>query len=425
MQLRRFSALHNGVLLLLLMPLLLIAFFRNLEDLSTYHVDETIWIPYGNQVFRLFFIRHDISSTFWQDDFYTYGTYNPPIGKYLIGFGTYTAGYDGIYYKEHYNWQQTVEWNEDQGNIYEPDLLRAARWPVALLGVLGCVCLYWFIALITNGWYGFASVLMLLAGQLYVASSRAAMLDIPGVAFGLFACVCLWHLVAALRAEQVTAIFSWALGCGLALGLAVGTKLTGGLALIACVLVLLLESVVAMRRGRDTNRFWQSLMIIGALATALFVGSNPFLYPDPLGGVKHMLSFTSIMSKTEGALRSGDIAGKLAATIDQTLLFAPLRQLGGTGDALVLLIGLIALGARCAKNWRACWEGQMSTLLVCMLVTFVGIALWLPIAWARYTLPLQPWSAFVYAYGVVWMARYVARWLHGVWNGALITRRTG
>ncbi len=425
MQLRRFAALHNGVLLLLLVPFLCITFFRDLEDLSTYHVDETIWIPYGNQIFQLYFIHHDFSSPFWQDDFYSYGAYNPPIGKYLIGFGTYSTGYDAIYYKEHYNWQQTIEWNNAQGNIYEPALLRAARWPVALLGLLGCVCLYWLVSLVFNGWYALMSVLALLGGQFYLRSSRAAMLDIPGVAFVLLAYVCLWYLVAALRAERLAATCGWASACGLALGLAVGTKLTGGLALIACVLVLLLEWVQAVQQKRAAKRFLPCMLVIGTLATALFVASNPFLYPDPVAGMKHMLSFTTIMSKTTGAFAPFDGMGKLKAVAENMVLFAPLRQLGATGDAVVLLLGLIALGARCATNWRACWQQQISTLLVCMLVSFVGITLWLPIAWARYSLPLQPWSAFIYAYGIVWLARYAWRWLNDLWNGRLIMRRTG
>jgi dolichyl-phosphate-mannose--protein O-mannosyl transferase len=94
---------------------------------------------------------------------------------------------------------------------------------------------------------GLAGLLVAIDG-IALTMSRIAMLD---VFLGLFVVAACWALVRARDASEPRAQLGWRVGAGVFLGLAVGTKWSGGLALLAALVVV---GVGELRRRRTLDR---------------------------------------------------------------------------------------------------------------------------------------------------------------------------
>src|SRR5262245_36302707 len=164
--------------IIIMLPLLFIIFMSNLRDISDYHADENLWIAVGSRTFQLYFIDHNFSDPFWKEDIFAWGAFHPQIGKYIIGFGTYLAGYTDVPF-QWFDFSQNLQWNRDHGLILDTEIVQAARVPVALSGLFCCLLLYWMVTLTTDRWYGFAAVGSLIGAKLLPHLSRHAMIDIP------------------------------------------------------------------------------------------------------------------------------------------------------------------------------------------------------------------------------------------------------
>lgn len=396
---------HLHVLcILLLLPLVVSSFVTDLDNLDQYHGDENIWIPISHDSFRNFFIEHNLSSPFWRDDYFIYGAYNPPIGKYVIGLGTYLAGYRDIPYKP-FDWDHAVSWNVAHGYTHDGSIVRAARLPVALLGCLSCVLVYWLGVLVADHWHAFLAVCSLVGGRLLLNEGRRAMLDVPGLCFGLLVLVCMWYLLSTIRAENRPRAVGWAIVVGFVCGLAIGTKMTGLLMPIICVVALLLDWIVCLLKRRDLLIAPLCSLLIMLVAGLVFVASNPFLYPDPVTGVRHMLDLARIVAEAPSAYKTTTLAEKFQALWTYNLFYAPLNQINLPGDRWLLLAGVVGL---LVTGWRTptlFWKRSLGLIVVWIVITYIGIGLWLPNAWDRYTLPVQPCSAFLQAFGVVWLVQ--------------------
>lgn len=192
---------------ILLSCMLSYIFLQNLADTNSFHSDEVNWIPHSNQIFQIFFVKRDFTSPIWSDPFYYYGSYNPPIGKYLVGFGTYIAGYKTIPKIDTYNWNYNETWNVAQGNIHDPNILRSARLPIAITGIGVCLILFLLIQHFYSSILAFITLFVLIGGRLFWIDARSAIFDVPNIFFQFVTLVGLIYLVQALRKVEVSKIY--------------------------------------------------------------------------------------------------------------------------------------------------------------------------------------------------------------------------
>jgi 4-amino-4-deoxy-L-arabinose transferase-like glycosyltransferase len=377
-------------------------FLHNLDDLQNFSGDETLWLAVSNKLFRLFVVEHDFGHSAWREEFSTFGSRQPQIGKYLIGIGTYAAGYSAEPYTPYrYNWGRDLSWNRANGGVPPAHLVAAGRLPVALLGIGACLVFYWLIALVTNPWTATLATVGMVQGGLLAESSRRAMIDTPALAFGLLALVGMVYTLRALRRQQPRRAAGAAALAGLACGLAVGTKLNTLLILAVCALTLLGEAALAPAwRGRRLPLLCLALVAAG---TALVVYiANPFLHVDVLAGLRHQVEMGYLVA-TIPFDQLTTPAARVLAVWQSTLDFGPFARMGLPIDRWLLLAGLVALAARGWQHRAELRAQGLDLLLVWIAVSYIGITVWLPHAWARYYLPLQPCNAFVEAYGLLWL----------------------
>ncbi|MEN9934152.1 MAG: hypothetical protein RLZZ387_731, partial [Chloroflexota bacterium] len=381
-------ALADLLICTALAAVLLPVFLADLSGARTSHEDEPMWTTVGSGAFHTFFIERDLFGPFWREHYNTWGYYNPQVGKYLIGASLYAAGY-----------QEKLDVSPEP--IADVGLLAAARLPSALLGVASCLALYGVVTLVSDRRHGLLASGLMAGGSLLPLMSARAMVDAPALAFSMLGLLGTLLTLRALRAGQQRA-FLLAATTGAACGLAAGVKLNGGLVFGVAVLALALEAVLALRSGRSPLAALACLGVAGAWAWAMFFATNPFLYPDPLGGVREMQKFNAFVGGF--SLETPRIPqGKVRALWDSVSTYGPLGRAGLPGDQLLLLAGALrlALAARDPGEW---WRRSWGPLALWVLVSYVMIGLWLPVDWDRYYLPLQPVNAALQALGVLWAA---------------------
>lgn len=394
----------QAFLFLALAVVLFSLFTKNLEEPALYHVDENLWVYAGNKAFQTFFIDHNVTDPFWKDDLYYYGAYQPQIGKYIIGAGTYIAGYRDLPMVR-YDFSKDMEGNKQHGNLLPTDLLIAARMPIAVTGAVSCLALFLIVSQTLNIWCGFIAVLCIYNAQILRLSSQRAMIDVPMVCFSLFAILALIYFSRAIAQDQSRRAIISSVLVGIFCGLAIATKLSGGVVAIICAIVWAQTFVYCWFKSQQQLRL---LLLCGfsmfACAIVIVIGSNPFLYGDPIGGIRHMLSFSNILETSTTGTLTPTLDAKLLAVWNQILGHAPLHQRGLPGDRWLLLLGCIGLIATVFQNRGLFVRRSLHIVLTWIIITYVIITLWLPINISRYMLPLQACNAFIVAYGIGFLA---------------------
>lgn len=391
---------------LALLPLLSGIFLSNLGDLSNYHGDETLWLPVSNKLFRLYTVERNVSDPDWYEEWNSFGARHPQIGKYLIGFGTYLAGYRGEPYKPYYwHWKKDFAWNMEHDGVPPAQFVYAGRVPIAITSIIACLMLYWLASLVVGSLAGLLSVAVLVQSNMLVYIGRNAWIDPPGLAFGLMTLVGLVYMLRALHRNAHRQALLFSLATGLALGLALGSKLNTLLILAVCGIMFLIELVVSLRsRSRLTLTVLLCAIIGGACAWLIFFGSNPFLYGNVLAGCRYLIEMGTVVVTSV----YNTPAERAHALWDSMLLYAPLARFGLPYDRWLILAGAVMLGS--VVIWRRTYARarQLDMIAIYIIVSYVGILLWLPQPWERYFLPLQPCNALLETIAVIWP-------LQGLW----------
>jgi len=68
-----------------LLSILCVLFLTRLGDLGNYHGDESLWLTVSTKLFRLYAFEHQFDDPAWHQEYSTFGSRQPQIGKYLIG----------------------------------------------------------------------------------------------------------------------------------------------------------------------------------------------------------------------------------------------------------------------------------------------------------------------------------------------------
>jgi hypothetical protein len=391
-----------------------------LSSLRCFHRDEVNWIRVSIYSFRTFFIDRDFFNEGWSKSFRSWGSYNPQVGKFIIGASLWLHRYrdfEGVVHFEEYK-HEDLEYLIEQGMgiVPPPEELYAARLPIAILAA-GTASLVFALATFAQRSAlrgkgllgGVLASLFFFFHPLIQSFGRRAMLDIPALFFSTLAmALAVMSGLAFIRRLRKRGLLL-GIGTAIAVGLAISTKMN---AVLIWPVVFLGAMGIASRHferhGRASIRF---LFVYAALLlgvpVAVFVLSNPFLYRDPVSGTLHMLR----LSKRVASYRPGfpdkalfTIIEKLEAFAD--LGFGPLERLFHREaiDILIVGIGIVVMGyvlLRGQQKMEATFIGAM--LLWWTTVIGVGITLWTPLAWDRYYVPWTPIASVWEGVGVAWL----------------------
>lgn len=191
----------------------------------------------------------------------------------------------------------------------------------------------------------------------------------------------------------------WSLA-GLATGLAAGTKLTAVLA-IAALGGFTAWAFLVWWRSRDplprslAARAWRGGAVASALSLIVFVGVNPFMWPNPVDRTLAMLQFRRQEVVGQRALNAElavpeSLPTRVALLLSETFVAQmPLsRRTGLPIEAGLALVGAIVLVRRALiARARGGLVGPEAVVLAWVVVFLGGTAPNLGIDWDRYYLP--------------------------------------
>jgi hypothetical protein len=356
----------------------------------------------------------------------------PPLPKYFIGaaFRMADVRMPGP--------RNALQWYEDTHTTYGPPwALTAARWPFIAPGVLGCVTLLVCGALVGGRWIGAIGGCLLALNPLYRLHAHRAMSDVPCEAFVIVALtLALWSLRRLWSGSGLWPTLAGFAASGACAGLAILCKLSGLLApmVIAC---WGLGALVSKLDSGSRLALWAggALMIATAVATTLAL--NPALTASPSdpvnqalaerasqgpwGRFREMIQIRLENSRFQQQKFSHNALTTLADRLpvfavqgfgrfgplgpsesDSTVRYA-LRQDWG----LLLWWPLVVLGVvRTYRLGRQQLSGGLPptalALLIWAAVAWAVVAVYLPMAWDRYLLPIQAPNALLAAVGFHW-----------------------
>jgi hypothetical protein len=269
-----------------------VALAVNLHSVPTtqFHRDEARWVH------RARFLEQAANPTgpYWRESELVIG--QPPLGSYLMGLGLLLQGRDlqtNGYYDFHYG----QDWNARHGNLPDPLDLEAARRTNSVVGALIAMAIYLIARGLLNPVAGIAGAALLIPHALSVYLSSLAGSD------AIVALLVAWAALAAMFLAQ-RPTWARAVLLGVLLGLGGAAKLSP----LGLIVPLAAAALVLIWRGwRGTDAAAQHdgalgwrLLALPPVATATFIASYPFLWPDPIGRTVDLLRFRSLEMQNQG-----------------------------------------------------------------------------------------------------------------------------
>lgn len=415
------ATVKEAVPAIVLLVVVLQPFFIGLNQ-ETYHGDESIYISRGIQSIGLI-LQGDFSPDAWWG--------NTPA-DIIMGTGSWLSGIKSGH------WDFMVR---------PPDnVLLSARMPVAILGALSCIVLFYLGRALGGFGTGLFAALLLAFNPLWLMSSRRAMRDTPSAFFSAIS-VLLFYCSVERKNFKGKAIFI-ALS-GLTTGLALGSKLFAGVTLMTIAIYLVLTIIYEYHINRTVGRDAPlGLLIFMTSSLVGFVVFSPALWSDP---VQYILRWFGLgqefVTLSEIPLNNITIPGdKLAAAagIINFVLWPiyvpnPLRHFptcltwlnlsrfpfpsySTFAATSLFFVGLAYLGWRGARKRLSPVE---MLALMWFLVSFVGLLWWLPILWARYFVPLVPPLVLIEVVGLSYILRGIGQRMAYLFAGAVLTTHVG
>jgi hypothetical protein len=252
-----------------------------------FEADEADYVA-TSRYFGYLFWLHDVTRAEWGSNHWT--RTQPPLTRYIIGLWLTASGHDLESLNQPYvSTASSFEVNRRKGRVPDDDVLALARQPMVLLGAGAVTLLFGVTALLAGPVAGLTAAALALTSPFLRYTFVHAWAEAPLSFFLLLAA-----FLAAHGIRQVVAGRSWigsAVGLGIALGLASATKLTGLVGVAAVIAGAMLVALLAWRGGDRSavGRLAGWAALSGALAVAVFVAVNPYLWHDPAAGFLGML----------------------------------------------------------------------------------------------------------------------------------------
>ena len=219
----------------------------------------------------------------------------PPMASYLMGVGLLAQGRD-LRTNGFWNMDHDEAWNIERGNAPEAGDLAAGRRTVAVVAALTVVTAYALGTRLTNRAGGLVTALFVACHPLVGLYAVFAGSDILLV---------LLVALAAVAAGRLADRSTWprAVLLGALIGLGGATKLSPLLVALPLALLGVAALVAALfgARWAPPRRLGMQLLSVPLFAGAIFVGSYPYLWSDPLTNTRAMLDFRRLGMELQGA----------------------------------------------------------------------------------------------------------------------------
>lgn len=350
-----------------------------------------------------------------------YRMIDAPLGRLIIGLGRFILRAEAL--SQDWDWSKTWEENRQAGALPGAELLHVARLSTTLLLPLSMFFLYLVGRQMSGEWGGLFASLLLGVNMLVLLHARRAMGE-GALTFGVS--LAIWSLLYADRRLWLT---------GIGLALAINAKhsalalLPAALLAVAWMISPAAELPWKKRLWRLVTREMHMLTVLAAVTLAL----NPFLWRQPVQAIQTALQRRQelLQKQVEDArlLAPEKLLETLAergaallinlflappsfaeygnyqretAPAEQAYLAIPLHNLlrGMVGGSILLawtfmgiLLALLRLRRLGAEQGRI-----LALILLATACQFIGLMLFVPLAWQRYVMPLVPmvslWAAY-------------------------------
>lgn len=359
----------------------------------------------------------------------------PPLPKYLFGGALRMGGYPRPGRTEALKWY--ADTRSQSGNAA---MLGLARWPTVLLGAIGCVAVYGLGTLAFDRRVGGLAALFLMINPLYRLHARRAMSDVIAESLiVLTAFAFLWAWRRLLDGRLGPAAWVMATAAGIAAGLAALAKLNGALAMLIVLAWALLALVLPRFANARKGAVVVAALLAGIVSLATFIAGNPFLTAQPRNvlnpdsqaiaemslsqRMRHLVDHRMGVSRGQMQLFTHNALPTVfdkVATVgiqgfgrfgpfgphasDSTVRYDPRQDWGAALWLPLVVVGIVVAGFRGRAQSR---QGEPPTawaILVQVGVAMLVVTAYLPLAWDRYYLSIQPGSALLAALAVVAIA---------------------
>jgi hypothetical protein len=403
--------------------------------------DEANWIGTA-RYFLVLFVHRDVSAEAWPDDHWT--RTQPMIPRYIMGGWLWTRGIAFEHFDPYYD--HTKKWftNVRDGKAPTESVLDEARIPMRALTAISAVLLYGVVRVMAGPVGGTAAAL-LFCGSSYVPLHMVrAMGEPPFITFLL--ATLLVSLIAIARSGAHGPSVGLGIAAGVLLGLALSSKLTAIVAIIAIALWgawnvvggLIAarlprfghrlhhpadqpDTVVSERRPTPAPRshptgrralVWSAGVI--AVACLTFVATNPYLYHDPIGRSWLLFYNRQAEMSQQAEIDPSRAVGGLSERVRQVWTYSLIEdtwahtRLRWPLEAVLAIVGFAWLVAR-AVRLR---PGADGLLLLWTLGFFGGVTVGLGYMLDHYFMPTATIGILLGGLAVGWSFRLA-------WQGAL------
>jgi hypothetical protein len=326
--------------------------------------DEAEWIG-TSKYFHTLFVARDLSQEAWADSYWT--RTQPMMARYAIGAWLWWQGHDlpsfEPYYDHNRNWAENLR----RGWGPSDELLTEARQPMRWLAAATAVVLYLLVRALAGPLGGLAAVGLMLGSPYLREHLIRAKGDTTLMLFLLGGVLC---GVLALRGTGRWRLI-WCVASGVALGLAMGSKLTGVLAIVGVGVT----GAVIFIFTRSPRPFAATAAVI-AIALVAFVASSPYLYSDPIG--RTLLMFENrgqemaVQMATEPYKAITSPLARLENVLERSLVHETwgMSYHGLPIEAALAGVGLVALARGVARRQPA------DLLALCVVLAVFGGISW-------------------------------------------------
>jgi hypothetical protein len=254
------------------------AFFNSKVKIDS---DEAEWIG-TTRYFQLYFVEHDVSAQSWPDDYWT--RTQPMVVRYVLGGWLWLQGYDLKSLDPTYDYTRNAAENRKAGLAPSDQLLADARVPMRALAALSVLMLYLVVRVLAGPIGGLVAA-GLAMGSPYLQEHLVRAKAESTLMFLLLATLLVAVVGIRRGGGKRWPSLGWGIATGVLLGLAFGAKLTTILAIVAIGVWGAWACLSAWRwtdRGGG-GRPWVWPLAVLVTTGLVFLASNPFLWPDPIG----------------------------------------------------------------------------------------------------------------------------------------------